>query len=74
MHAIKGIGPAYASAYQVVVDTLLVGDAARVPKLYVAAERFHNNLCLNRAMPKPNTHTVCATLQCGSHNELPADT
>jgi hypothetical protein len=49
MQAIKAIDPAYASAYQIAVYTLLADDTVGAPTLYDAVERFRKNLLLNRA-------------------------
>ncbi len=62
--AIKSVDSAYASAYQVYVDTKLEDEDAEesIPTLYDAVERFRNNLRLNRASTKTYTHSAFATL------------
>lgn len=70
--AIRSIGSAYASAYQVYVDSKLEEDTD-IPSLYDAVERFRNNLRLTRATSRSYTHTAFVTLQGEEATKLSAD-
>ena len=63
IQATKSVDPAYASGYQIHVNTM-IGEGGKIPTLYDAVERFRNNARLNRAAPKSSIYALSfATLQ-----------
>ena len=60
--AIKSVDTAYASVCQIYAGNK-VEEATAISSSYTAAERFRNNLQVNRASTKTYTHSAFATFQ-----------
>lgn len=71
--AIKGVDPAYASAYQVHVDNKFEEDPTAVPTLTDAVERFRNNLRFLQATSRPSSHLTALTAFQDGKNDREAE-